>query len=72
MDRAMGLPQNKIYLLRAGISTDGEARARRISKVICNERATKPSVERPSGKDKGYFAATPMLTSLRISGGLPH
>jgi hypothetical protein len=32
-----GLPQNKIYFLRAGILTAGETRARRISAVICNE-----------------------------------
>jgi hypothetical protein len=40
--------QNKMDNLRAGILTAGETRARRISKVICNERATKPAVKRPS------------------------
>jgi hypothetical protein len=61
---AEGLSENKIYLLRAGILTDGEKRARRISEVICNERATKSSVKRPSGKGKGHFSATPELHVL--------
>ncbi len=34
--------------LRAGILTAGETRARGISEAICNERATKPAVNRPS------------------------
>ncbi len=35
-------------LMRAGFCTSGEARARRISAVICNERATKPEAQRAS------------------------
>jgi RNA-directed DNA polymerase len=38
----------KIRLMRAGICVSGEARARRISARICNERATKPEAQRPS------------------------
>jgi hypothetical protein len=72
----LGLSENKNYLLRAGILTDGEkaresgqllsvlTRARRISEVIRNEPATKPSVKRPSGKGKGHFSATPELHVL--------
>jgi hypothetical protein len=33
---------------RAGILTAGEARARRIPAAVCDERATKPAVKRPS------------------------
>ena len=73
---AEGLSENRIYLLRAGILTDGEkaresgqllsvlTRARRISEVIRNERATKPSVKRPGGKGKGHFSTTPELHVL--------
>jgi hypothetical protein len=38
----------KMTLRRAGFWTSGEARARRISVAICNERATKPEVQKTS------------------------
>ena len=38
----------KMALRRAGLRASGEARARRISAAICNERATKPEAQRTS------------------------
>ena len=39
---------NNMDNYRAGILTAGEARARSIPEAVCNERATKPAVKRPS------------------------
>ena len=39
---------NNMNNYRAGILTAGEARARSIPAAVCDERATKPAVKRPS------------------------